>query len=268
VTAEPAAAPSPPDDWGVTFHDVTVSWPGTYRQRYDGLTISFPALRGRLPILGRTGTGKSTLLYLLSAMKWPDSGTVTWCFPDTAGAPVCWRGQTRPKRPELARWHALRGARFGFSFQDGLLLPFLTVLENLQAPGRMRGLSPAQAAERGREILASVLIPSEAPDIIAGQHPGSLSGGQRQRVALGVAMAAEPDVIFADEPTGNLDPETRQEVMEKVLEWVDKAPRRRALVWVTHHEGDPRRHGAQQYLDVGAGVGDGGALETWRWRNA
>ncbi len=264
--AHPMAEP-----WGVTLDKVTVGWRGTHRQHYAALDIPFPALRGRLPILGRTGAGKSTLLYLLSALKWPETGRVTWRFPDAPGERIGWAADQRRNHRAIARWHALRRIRFGFCFQDGRLVPYLTVLENLKAPLCRSGLSPDEAWHEAQSLLASVLIPGEQVSTLGNRFPASLSGGQRQRVALGVAMAGEPDVIFADEPTGNLDEKTRREVMDRVLSWVDSGQGRRALVWVTHHRDDPGRYGAPRYLylDLASDSDAAGAPEQIeRWRDA
>jgi putative ABC transport system ATP-binding protein len=221
--------------WGVSFDSVVLGWGGASLNEPLNCVADMDKCGGRLPIVGRTGLGKSTLMYVLAAMKEPAAGELTWSFPD--GESVTLTARATSTRGEAAD---LRRRRFGFAFQDSALLPYLTVEENLIYPIEVRSkrasLSRATARERAREQLSAVLIEFEDAKDIASRFPEHLSGGQRHRVALAQAMITDPSVLFADEPTGSLDPETRREIMAVVSTWLAAAlDRQRAFVWVTHH---------------------------------
>ena len=217
-------------------------WPGRSVARDCGFEIDFNVNGGRLPIVGRSGIGKSTLLYVLAGLKAATSGRVTWRFPD--GHTEIWERQPRGKAStrDLAN---LRRSRFGFAFQDSVLLPYMTVHENL-AYALDLSVEPQSIPADAREericaALSGVLIPRvEVYSEMAMKYPANLSGGQRRRVALAQAMVTSPTVLFADEPSSGLDNVTRGEVMTVVHDWVDLADegRPRAFIWVTHHE-DP-----------------------------
>ncbi len=139
-------------------------------------------------ITGPSGSGKSSLLYLLGLLDLPTRGSVLLEGQDTS----------RLSPRELTR---LRLTKLGFVFQFHFLLPEFTVLENLMIPMRKRGrLGDPAMRERARELLADLGMESEAK-----KTPDQLSGGQRQRAAIARALANEPLVVLADEPTGNLD---------------------------------------------------------------
>ncbi len=236
-------------DWGVGLRGVAVGWGERPVIRDLSVAVTFGAGLGRLPIVGRSCAGKSTLMYVLAALKWPDAGGVTWRFPD--GETAAWDAGAPRAGRSSAGWHELRRCRFGFAFQDSALLPYLSVLGNLMLPLEIRGVAVGAARRAALALLERVLHPPETVDRVAPQAPGALSGGQRQRIALAQAMIAGPTVLFADEPTGNLDPETRAEVMAVVGAWLDAAPDRRAFVWVTHHADDLTVTGATRRLRLG-----------------
>ena len=151
----------------------------------------------KVAILGRSGAGKSTLLHILGGLLRPTSGTV--------------------RRP----------ANFGFVFQSYHLMPELTVLENVVLPTLARGKVRGRAArDRAGELIASVGLADRLDHL-----PGELSGGERQRVALARALVTDPAVVFADEPTGNLDAMTGADIL-KMLSGLSKGSV--ALVMVTH----------------------------------
>ncbi len=169
----------------------------------------------RVAILGQSGVGKSTLLHILGTLEHPTSGTV-----EIEGNDVF---QKDPH--DLARF---RNESLGFVFQAHHLLPEFTAIENVMMPGLLRGLAPAEMRERADGILREV----ELDDRL--DHPvGKLSGGERQRVAVARALVLDPALVLADEPTGNLDPQTGRRVGDLLLELNER--RGTSLVVVTHN---------------------------------
>ncbi|MEU2827922.1 ABC transporter ATP-binding protein [Streptomyces lavendulae] len=158
--------------------------------------VSFEARRGELTALkGKSGSGKTTLMNLVGGLDTPTGGTVELDGTDLTGL-------------DESRRLALRRDRIGFVFQSFGLIPVLTAAENVGVPMRMRGVPAKQREERVRTLLALVGLAEHA-----GQRPGELSGGQQQRVAVARALANEPALIIADEPTGQLDSETGRSIM-------------------------------------------------------
>src|SRR5688500_11255312 len=145
-------------------------------------------------VLGRSGSGKSTLLHVLGGLDRPEAGTV-----HVAGEAVT--GATE------RRLSALRHRRIGFVFQFFHLLPELTGADNVLLAGRVRG-ADAAAAERGRTLIDRLGLRH-----VAGSMPHQLSGGEQQRFAIARALVNDPDLLLADEPTGNLDAEAGAEVL-------------------------------------------------------
>lgn len=166
-------------------------------------------------IIGPSGSGKSSLLYLLGLLDAPTEGAVLV------------QGENANNLDEAARAH-LRLALLGFVFQFHFLLPEFTALANIMLPMRALGRLSDQAMEdRARSLLGSLGLEGQAHKI-----PAQLSGGQRQRVAIARALANEPMVLLADEPTGNLDSASSEQVLEIFRELVDETGR--AIVMVTH----------------------------------
>ncbi|MCG6493969.1 ABC transporter ATP-binding protein [Kitasatospora sp. A2-31] len=159
--------------------------------------VSFSVGRGELTALkGRSGSGKTTLLNLVGGLDKPTGGTIALDGTELAGL------------DEEARL-AMRRDRIGFVFQSFGLIPVLTAAENVGVPMRLRKVPSARREERARTLLAMVGLADHAD-----QRPGELSGGQQQRVAIARALANEPDLIIADEPTGQLDSETGRAIMQ------------------------------------------------------
>jgi lipoprotein-releasing system ATP-binding protein len=150
-------------------------------------------------IVGPSGSGKSTLLHLLGGLDRPDSGTVWIAGQSLAGL-------------SGARLAGFRNRTIGFVFQFHQLLPDFTALENVMLPGRIAGLEPRQVLESARRLLLEVGLEDRLE-----HFPNQLSGGERQRVALCRALALEPPLLLADEPTGNLDPESGDTVFALLL---------------------------------------------------
>ncbi|GAA4058813.1 ABC transporter ATP-binding protein [Streptomyces shaanxiensis] len=170
--------------------------------------------RDSLAIMGPSGSGKSTLLHTLAGIIRPDGGEVLL------------RGE-RVDRLSENKLSDLRRKRFGFVFQFGQLLPELPAEENVALPLMLEGIPRKQAVARARRWFAPLGLEG-----LEQRRPGQLSGGQAQRVAIARALVAEPDVVFADEPTGALDQRTSEEVVQ-LLTSVTRASGA-ALVMVTH----------------------------------
>ncbi|WP_433653469.1 ABC transporter ATP-binding protein [Micromonospora zamorensis] len=159
--------------------------------------VSFTANRGELvAIRGRSGAGKTTLLNLIGGLDRPDSGQVV-----VAGHEVTSAGEA-----ELLR---LRRGTVGFVFQTFGLVPILSAAENVGVPLRLEQVPAAEREQRVAVLLELVGLGGHAA-----QRPYELSGGQQQRVAVARALANEPDLLIADEPTGQLDSETGRSIMD------------------------------------------------------
>ncbi|GHH09805.1 ABC transporter ATP-binding protein [Streptomyces lanatus] len=183
--------------------------------------------RDSLAIMGPSGSGKSTLLHTLAGIIRPDGGQVLLRGERSEmGVPPA-EGWGRIDRLGENRLSALRRKRFGFVFQFGQLLPELPAEENVALPLMLEGVPRGKAVERARRWFAPLGLEG-----LEGRRPGQLSGGQAQRVAIARALAVEPDVVFADEPTGALDQNTSAEVI-RLLTSVTRASGA-ALVMVTH----------------------------------
>jgi putative ABC transport system ATP-binding protein len=167
-----------------------------------------------LSIRGHTGSGKTTLLQLLGGLDRPTSGTVALDGHDLGGM----------REAQIAE---IRATRLGFAFQTFNLVPTLTAQENVETALVPLDISPAQRRERAAFALSEVGLADRSRHL-----PSELSGGQQQRVALARAIVKQPHVLLADEPTGNLDEATRDEILEllKTL-WDDHGL---TLVLVTH----------------------------------
>jgi len=160
-------------------------------------------------IIGKSGSGKSTLLHLLGALDWPESGWV-----EIGGERLVARDADH-----------IRARRVGFVFQAFHLVPELSGLENVLLAGRVPGAAPS-TRRRGAELVEELGL---GP--VAGALPHELSGGEQQRFALARALAGDPDVVLADEPTGNLDSASGAHVLALLRAAADAG---RAVVVVTH----------------------------------
>lgn len=215
--------------WGFTLENVSACWPRQKQNIFENINFSFAITnenKGLLPLMGPSGQGKSTLLYLLSALKKPQMGKITWQFPN---------GETCVLNELQSNTSWLQQEKFGFAFQDSTLSPHLTILENIAYPLFYQGVNWQAAKNKAKEVLKRVLLPSEKISMDFNKFPSELSGGQCQRVALAQAMSHNPIVIFADEPTGQLDRRTRKQVMSVLREWIEEQQGQRCLIWVTHH---------------------------------
>ncbi|MGL5661402.1 MAG: ABC transporter ATP-binding protein [Aeromonas sp.] len=180
--------------------------------------ISLRVAKGEyLAVMGPSGSGKSTLLNVLGLLDRPNEGRYWLGGDDTATM----------AEPALAQ---LRGHRIGFVFQSFHLISRLTARENVELPLMLCGIAPSDRLRRSQQLLEELGLGNRAD-----HRPSELSGGQRQRVAIARAMAMAPGLILADEPTGNLDSHSGEEVMN-LLETLNRE-QGITLVVVTH---DPR----------------------------
>ena len=166
-------------------------------------------------LLGASGSGKTTLLNLIGTLEQPDSGTIR-----IAGVDVSKLG-----RGEAARF---RNRKIGFVFQAYHLLPELTVLENVMLPGNLAGLSRGEAKKRAVPLLETVGLSGRMR-----HRPSELSGGEQQRAAIARALLNEPELLLADEPTGNLDTHTGEAILELFTE-LRKLHPGRSIMMITH----------------------------------
>jgi ABC-type lipoprotein export system ATPase subunit len=167
-----------------------------------------------LALRGASGAGKSTLLHLLGGLDFPDPGEIV-----SEG-----RALNAMSRGDLAEW---RNREVGFIFQAYYLLPELDALENVCLPARMARLPANAAAQRGEELLERVGLKERME-----HKPYELSGGEQQRVAIARALVNQPKLILADEPTGNLDSHTGQEIIDLLCKLREE--QQMTLVMATH----------------------------------
>jgi putative ABC transport system ATP-binding protein len=193
------------------------------------LSISFGE---HISVQGPTGGGKSTLLQILGALDVPSAGNVEFAGRDM-------------EKMSAGDLTSMRAEKIGFIFQNYNLIPTMTAQENVEVALAATNVATAQRRERAAAVLAKVGLADRAHHL-----PSELSGGQQQRVAIARAMVKEPAVLLADEPTGNLDEETRDEIME-LLE-TQAAENNLTLIVVTHDSAVAAR--AKRHLNIKDGV--------------
>ncbi|MGN1420621.1 MAG: ABC transporter ATP-binding protein [Eubacterium sp.] len=203
----------------------------------DGVNLEIE--KGRIcAILGTSGSGKSTLLNMLAGLEKPTAGTVQI-------------GRCRIDKLNEAQLAKFRQKYTGFIFQSYNLIPTMTALENVALPLTFKGVDKNEREERAMELLKLVGIDNRS------QHkPSEMSGGQQQRVGIARAFVTNPQVVFADEPTGNLDSHTTLEVMELVTDLVHR--NNQTLVLVTHDSN------VAKFSDDIVNISDGKIVSTQR----
>ncbi|MCI6112938.1 MAG: ABC transporter ATP-binding protein [Rikenellaceae bacterium] len=167
-------------------------------------------------VVGASGAGKSTLLQILGTLSTPDTGSLI-----IDGQEVL--------RMNASKLSAFRNRRIGFVFQSHRLLPEFTALENVMIPSLIAGLSNNESASRAKALLSEVGLLDRMD-----HKPSELSGGEAQRVAIARALVNNPAVLFADEPSGNLDSATKQDIHRIFFEMREKHGQ--TIVIVTHDE--------------------------------
>lgn len=178
--------------------------------------INFSAKQGEfIAIMGRSGAGKSTLLYQMSLLDEPTSGEIRISGKEA---------HTMSEHEKML----FRLSEFGYVFQDYALLPELTAIENVALPLMMQGLSSEEAEEKAKVALERVGVGSRLNNL-----PSQLSGGEQQRVSVSRAIAHKPSVLFADEPTANLDRESSSRVMDLFKELHKSG---QTIIMVTHED--------------------------------
>ena len=196
--------------------DVTKTYRSGNNEVHALQGVSLDVHKGDLiAVIGPSGNGKTTLLNCLSGIDSIDSGQV---FID---------GQDIHSLSDADRT-AHRGERMGFIFQSFNLIPVLSARENVEIPLVMAGLGPSEASERSAEMLERVGL-SDRID----HRPRELSGGEQQRVAIARALVTTPAIVWADEPTGNLDSETAADIIDLLIEVNDNG---QTVVMVTHDQ--------------------------------
>lgn len=185
----------------------------------------------RLAIVGESGVGKSTLLHLLGTLDRPSGGRVIYSGKDLSLL----------NEDDLSR---IRNREIGFVFQFHYLLPDFSALENVMLPALIRGWERERAREEAARLLEMVGLRERMS-----HRPGKLSGGEQQRVAVARSVILEPQLILADEPTGDLDPTTGEEIQNLLFRLNEE--RRVAFVVATHNRRFAARVGVQMELREG-----------------
>jgi putative ABC transport system ATP-binding protein len=193
---------------------------------------SLQVMRGEfVSLMGASGSGKSTLLNLIAGIDRPTSGTI-----HVAGTPI-----TGLSRTQLAHW---RARHVGYIFQMHNLIPVLTAAENIELPLLLLGLSAAERHKRVDIALQAVDLTDRAS-----HYPAQLSGGQEQRVGIARAIVANPTIVVADEPTGDLDAETSEQILELLQQLNTQLGM--TLLMVTHDRDAAQRASRQIRLEKG-----------------
>ncbi len=182
-------------------------------------------------LMGASGTGKTTLLNLIAGIDRPSSGLIRIQGTQITGMP----------RTKLAKW---RATNIGYIFQSHHLIPVLTAYENVELPLLLSALSRKERRRRVEIALTAVDLVDRA-----NHFPAQLSGGQEQRVAIARAIVADPTVVVADEPTGDLDPETSQQILQLICQLNQELGT--TLLMVTHDPAAAERAGRQLRLKEG-----------------
>lgn len=188
---------------------------GTIIKALDGINIDIN--KGEfIALLGTSGSGKSTLLNMLAGLERPTKGTISYGNIDL----------TKLSEAQITKF---RNLNIGFVFQSYNLLPYLSALENVALPLTFKGIPASQRKKEAEKILEAVGLSHRMNN-----KPNELSGGQQQRVSIARAFVGRPSIIFADEPTGNLDTKTSFEIMQLIKDIITENDQ--TFIMVTHDE--------------------------------
>jgi putative ABC transport system ATP-binding protein len=201
----------------------------------DGINLQVPAGEF-VALMGPSGSGKTTLLNLIAGIDRPTSGQVIVAGTDVA----------RLSESELAKW---RSRSVGFIFQFYNLIPVLRAVENVELPLLLTSLSKKERRERALTALRVVGLADRS-----GHYPRQLSGGQEQRVAIARAIVGDPSVLVADEPTGDLDAKSAEDILA-LMETLNREFHK-TIVMVTHDPRAASRAHVQHHLEKGVLKGD------------
>lgn len=259
----------------IEIDDLSIHWPRRTVLRHWSHQLDLSDAEQRLPIVGVTGCGKSSLLYVLAGLKAPSGGAVTWVFATDDGEHALRiRAADGPgRRARVARY--LRRHCFGFVFQDARLLPYLTLHENIAMGNRTQRHQDDDWNQRVETMLQGLFRPDERdPPPMADdggsakprpraakaeqdrpvqeKFPNEVSGGQGHRAAVAQILMNRPRVLCADEPTGSLDPMTRKLLLKQVFDWQQRHGS--AFIWVTHHRHRLIKHASHALYFPAAGA--------------
>jgi lipoprotein-releasing system ATP-binding protein len=224
--------PKPPGDVLVRIEGIVKNYVSGTETLRILRGVSFSIRRGEaVAVTGQSGSGKSTLLNILGGLDRTDSGTVTV-------------GETEITSLSEGGLSLYRSRRVGFIFQFHYLLKDFTALENVMLPAYIAGMKKKEALEKARALLADVRLESRLS-----HYPSQLSGGERQRVAVARSMVNDPDLVLADEPTGNLDLDNSAVVAELLYAGAEKLGK--TLIVVTHDEKVAARASVRYNLEGG-----------------
>lgn len=188
---------------------------GTVIRALDGINIDIN--KGEfIALLGTSGSGKSTLLNMLAGLERPTKGTISYGNIDL----------TKLTESQITKF---RNLNIGFVFQSYNLLPYLSAWENVALPLTFKGIPPSERKKEAEKILEAVGLSHRMNN-----KPNELSGGQQQRVSIARAFVGKPSIIFADEPTGNLDTKTSFEIMQLIKDIITENDQ--TFIMVTHDE--------------------------------
>ena len=188
---------------------------GTIIKALDGINIDIN--KGEfIALLGTSGSGKSTLLNMLAGLERPTKGTISYGNIDL----------TKLTESQITKF---RNLNIGFVFQSYNLLPYLSAWENVALPLTFKGIPPSERKKEAEKILEAVGLSHRMNN-----KPNELSGGQQQRVSIARAFVGKPSIIFADEPTGNLDTKTSFEIMQLIKDIITE--NNQTFIMVTHDE--------------------------------
>ena len=188
---------------------------GTIIKALDGINIDIN--KGEfIALLGTSGSGKSTLLNMLAGLERPTKGTISYGNIDL----------TKLSEAQITKF---RNLNIGFVFQSYNLLPYLSAWENVALPLTFKGIPPSERKKEAEKILEAVGLSHRMNN-----KPNELSGGQQQRVSIARAFVGKPSIIFADEPTGNLDTKTSFEIMQLIKDIITE--NNQTFIMVTHDE--------------------------------